>query len=174
MNGCMEQFIYVSSGGTKFYYKDREMKIQHREDGPAIEWASSHKEWWVNGLRVTEVQFNRWRNQLKGECVFIRGNGLKNVKVDKYGDTYYYKYREMQILHREDGPAIEYFSGSKSWWIDGKRHRLDGPAVERVDGYKEWWIEGTQISEEEFKRRVAPCAGKVVVVDGVKYELKAI
>jgi hypothetical protein len=25
------------------------------------------------------------------------------------------------ILHREDGPAVEYFSGDKEWWINGER-----------------------------------------------------
>ena len=33
--------------------------------------------------------------------------------------------------HREDGPAVEYcINGSKEWWLNGKRHREDGPAVE--------------------------------------------
>ena len=29
--------------------------------------------------------------------------------------------------HREDGPAIEYANGDKYWYLNGKRHREDGP-----------------------------------------------
>jgi hypothetical protein len=45
-------------------------------------------------------------------------------------------------LHREDGPAVEYVDGSKSWYKNDKRHRIDGPAVIDVDGEKEWWVNG--------------------------------
>ena len=45
------------------------------------------------------------------------------------------------LIHCEDGPAVELASGTKEWWINGKRHRLDGPAVEYFGG-KEWWIKG--------------------------------
>jgi hypothetical protein len=53
-------------------------------------------------------------------------------------------------LHREDGPAIEYSSGAKEWWINGKYHREDGPAYESSNGYKEWWINGVSLSEQQF------------------------
>jgi len=53
--------------------------------------------------------------------------------------------------HRTDGPAIEYTNGDKSWYIDGKRHRIDGPAIEYVNGYKRWCVDGEEYySEEEF------------------------
>ena len=42
--------------------------------------------------------------------------------------------------HREDGPAIEWANGDKSWWINGQRHREDGPAIEWANGDKEWCI----------------------------------
>ena len=44
---------------------------------------------------------------------------------------------------------IEYTSGSKSWWVDGKLHRLDGPAVEYADGTKSWFIDDKQVSEKQ-------------------------
>lgn len=78
------------------------------------------------------------------------------------------------ILHRDDGPAVEYPSGDVEYWFNGELHRLDGPAViksdhiiwfknglrHRMDGpalelndvrygigfYKEWWVEGEKIS----------------------------
>jgi len=55
-----------------------------------------------------------------------------------YGDISFSK------LHRLDGPAVEWFDGSKEWWINGKRHRLDGPAIEYSNGSKEWWVNGKQ------------------------------
>ena len=45
-------------------------------------------------------------------------------------------------LHRVDGPAVEWPSGTTEWWFNGKRHRIDGPAIETYDGHKEWWIYG--------------------------------
>jgi protein associated with RNAse G/E len=55
-----------------------------------------------------------------------------------------------KILHREDGPAVEYVSGNKAWFVDGKRHRVDGPAVEYADGSKMWFINGKWLTEEQF------------------------
>jgi hypothetical protein len=62
------------------------------------------------------------------------------IKIDGYGDKFYYKDREMSILHREDGPAIEYASGSKYWCINDSLHREDGPAIEHADGSKYWYM----------------------------------
>ena len=45
-------------------------------------------------------------------------------------------------IHREDGPAIEYISGGKEWWLDGKRHRTDGPALVWAEGTKQWFFNG--------------------------------
>ena len=57
-------------------------------------------------------------------------------------ETYWYKEADMKILHRENGPAVEYNNGYKAWYIDGKRHHTDGPAVEYSSGAKEWWLNG--------------------------------
>ena len=46
------------------------------------------------------------------------------------------------VLHREDGPAVEWDNGGKEWFLNGKRHRAAGPAIEYVHGLKEWWIDG--------------------------------
>ena len=58
---------------------------------------------------------------------------------DDYG-VYYYKDASQTILHREDGPAVEYTNGDKFWYWDEKLHREDGPAVEYNDGEKQWWF----------------------------------
>jgi hypothetical protein len=53
-------------------------------------------------------------------------------------------------FHREDGPAVEYADGTKTWLINGEHHREDGPAVEYADGTKTWYINGEILTEEEF------------------------
>jgi hypothetical protein len=66
----------------------------------------------------------------------IKSIQMKNI-IDQDGNKFYYL---NDLLHREDGPAIECSNGDKYWCIDGKYHREDGPAVERADGYKSWWV----------------------------------
>lgn len=101
------------------------------------------------------------------------------IRIDRYGTKYYYADREMTKrnredgpavewsngdkswylngkLHREDGPATEYADGDKEWYLNGKRHREDGPAVEYTDGYKEWRLNGEKLTEEEFNDRMNP------------------
>ena len=74
------QYIHINKYGSAFHYKDKAMKIFHREDGPAIEYnegdkvwylnnqlhredgpavecPNGHKEWWVNGVYCTEEEF---------------------------------------------------------------------------------------------------------------------
>ena len=35
-----------------------------------------------------------------------------------------------------------YLDGSKEWFLNGQRHREDGPAIEWASGYKAWYING--------------------------------
>ena len=69
-----------------------------------------------------------------------------------------------------------YDSGDKFWCLDGKLHREDGPAVEWADGYKSWYLNDKRVTEEEHKKLTskATCSGKVVEIDGIKYELKEV
>ena len=101
------------------------------------------------------------------------------VTVDAVGNTRWYKDAKCKVLHREDGPAIEYADGSKCWyknsqrhrtdgpaaeWADGTTgwyqnghlHRTDGPAIERADGTKHWCINGKQMTEAEFLAATQP------------------
>ena len=64
-------------------------------------------------------------------------------------DKYYYKdgttsskYDGSKVIHRIDGPAVEYANGDKSWYVDGKLHRIDGPAIEYLNGTKYWYMDG--------------------------------
>lgn len=67
---------------------------------------------------------------------------------------FWYK-KGTRIMHRTDGPALEYINGTKFWYQEGKFHRDDGPAVEFYDGTKEWWYHGKRIrcsTNQEFQR----------------------
>jgi hypothetical protein len=78
-------------------------------------------------------------------------------------------------FHREDGPAVEWTSGTKEWFLNGKFHRVDGPAIEYADGSKYWFLNGVEYTEADWFKQTqkvkAPCVGKVVEIDGVKYKL---
>ena len=78
------------------------------------------------------------------------------IEINENGSKFYYKDKQMTILHREDGPAVEYHTGYKSWYINGQSHRLDGPAVEWSDGTKSWFINDRLLTEAEFLKQTAP------------------
>jgi len=59
-----------------------------------------------------------------------------------YGDK---EWRINGLLHRKNGPAIEYVNGDKEWYINNELHRADGPAVEYHDGDKLWFLNGNEI-----------------------------
>jgi len=62
--------------------------------------------------------------------IFIDSMGTKRYK-NAFG-----------LLHRLDGPAIEWTDGGKAWYKNGSRHRLDGPAIISFSGDKIWYQEG--------------------------------
>jgi hypothetical protein len=73
------------------------------------------------------------------------------IEVDKVvtinaGIHYYIKGTD--LLHKEDGPAVQWEHGMKEWWINGKRHRGDGPAIEFPNGDEMWALEGRYYSKE--------------------------
>ena len=76
----------------------------------------------VEGQKVSAIAMNHIK-------IYPNPNGRK-------------EYYSNDLLHREDGPAIEYNDGSKEYWINGIQHREDGPAVEHETGTKEYWIVG--------------------------------
>jgi hypothetical protein len=92
------QYIYINEFGSKYYHKDKEMTIFHREDGPAYENVSGGKEWYLNGKRHRED-----------------GHAVEYVNGSKYWCLNGY-------LHREDGPAIEWSDGDKAWYLNGVKY----------------------------------------------------
>jgi hypothetical protein len=77
-------------------------------------------------------------------------------------------------LHREDGPALEWWTGYKEWYFHGKIHRVDGPAIEYLngkvhredgpavvsgDGYEAWYLDG-QLHREDGPAIIFPNGNK--------------
>ena len=86
-----EYTVRVYDNGNRDWFMNGQL---HREDGPAIEWASGFQSWYRNGKRHREDgPAIEWSSGSKAWCL----NGK---------------------LHREDGPAIEWSSGSKEWWLN--------------------------------------------------------
>lgn len=96
---------------------------------------------------------------------------MKNGRVELDNRTVWFLNDQR---HREDGPAIEFHSGTQEWFLNDQRHRIDGPAVIDIDGDKawyqngnlhredgpaiewdngtnEWHLNGQQVTEEEFE-----------------------
>jgi hypothetical protein len=64
-------------------------------------------------------------------------------------DKYYFsdgttssEHTRPKVLHREDGPAVEYANGARAWYLNGIKHRKDGPAIVHSDESKHWYISG--------------------------------
>ena len=69
-------------------------------------------------------------------------------------------------------------SGSKFWYQNGKRHRTDGPAIEFASGDKSWFIEGKEYTKGEFDAIVnAPKVKELTMSEISKllgYEVKVV
>ena len=70
------------------------------------------------------------------------------IEVDRDGTRKYFN--SAGEIHRDNGPAVEYKSGSKGWFQNGKLHRTGGPAVEWSNGDEEWWIDSVEYSEHDY------------------------
>jgi len=68
-----------------------------------------------------------------------------DIRIDLFRTKHYYVDK---VLHREDGPAIEFANGEKWWYKNGKLHRDDGPAIEDPAGTKCWYKNGKCHREE--------------------------
>jgi len=89
----MKDGLYTNRYGTKIWYLNDK---RHREDGPAVEYASGDKVWYING---------KYHREDGPAIEYAIGN-----------KSWYLNGK----LHREDGPAIEYASGNKYWWLNGR------------------------------------------------------
>ena len=84
------------------------------------------------------------------------------VTVDEEGTTRWYKDAKCKVLHRENGPAVEYAGGTKEWCQNGQLHRTNGPAIEWRDGDKRWYINGKKLTEAESLAATQPAVEMTV------------
>jgi hypothetical protein len=143
-----EYRVTVDNFGTRWYKLGTNQR--HREDGPAVEYPNGTKYWYLNGKLHRE-----------------------DDPAVEYSDGTKYWYLNGEP-HRENGPAIERSDGTKRWYLNGKYHREDGPAVEHSDGTKYWFLNGERLTKQDFLARTNSCNGKVVEIDGKKYQLKEV
>lgn len=136
---------YLENGpkGTeeRWYLGDR----LHREDGPALDLSSGYQEWCLFGNLHREdgpaVIDDR------GELWYYHGKHYSEQQFkDKFplpvkGADGTVKWWLGKLLHRENGPAIEYACGDKMWFYQGSLHRENGPAV-MISGKHEWHHHG--------------------------------
>ena len=66
-----------------------------------------------------------------------------NIIKGIYGE-YWFKHGT-NIEHREAGAARICIDGYKSWYQEDKRHREVGPAVIYYNGSKGYWIDGEPV-----------------------------
>jgi len=69
-------------------------------------------------------------------------------ETDGYGNKKWFNSKGE--YHREDGPACEYCSGDKHWYINDERHREDGPAIELDNGDKWWYLNGKSYTQTKW------------------------
>ena len=74
--------------------------------------------------------------------------------VDEDGPKTWY---QNNLLHREDGPAVEHPDGTKVWYQNNQLHRTDGPAVEYADGVNLWFLKDVEHDFNEWLERVDTC-----------------
>jgi hypothetical protein len=160
-----ETYTKVKKGFT-FYYKDPEMKILHRTDGPAIEHEKGFEEsWYLDGVphRDGGPAFTiKKRKGVRGYSCWYK-HGLQHrddgpAEITEFSESYY----KDGFLHREDGPAIKR-DGSEEWCLNGERHRKDGPAIVyyNEEQLNRWFLEG----EEYMKLNES----EIVEFNGVKF-----
>ena len=64
----------------------------------------------------------------------------------------------------------------KEWYLNDQRHREDGPAVEYADGSKSWYLNGTEYTEAKWKAKLNPVKELSVkeISDLLGYEVKVV
>ena len=101
-------------------------------------------------VTVDAMGNTRWHKDAKCE-ILHRENGPAIEWADGSKE-----WLQNNQLHRENGPAVEHISGAKWWYKDGQLHRENGPAIEYADGSKSWWINDKRLTKAEFLKATQP------------------
>ena len=137
----MDEFE-IDEYGNKYWYRDGE---QHRDDGPAVEYADGRKEWFHKNKRHREdgpaIEWNDGCSIWYYKGIFVGMGGKPDPAL----------WAKLTSKDAGGGPlrlngCIVDLGGSKYWFKDDQYHREDGPAIEWPSGVKSWWFNGTQLS----------------------------
>jgi len=82
----------------------------------------------------------------------MKTNKIQYIEIHSNGNKYYYSDKKLTKLHREDGPAVVCWDGTKKWFINNNLHREDGPAVVWSGGRESWYLNNINVSQEEHAR----------------------
>lgn len=116
--------VEVTDGSYAYYRRG----VLHREGGPAVHLADLATsgpcvpDWEAGHLYLYARLYELVPPSRHQACTHWYSNGL---------------------LHRVDGPAVEYASGAYEHHVDGLLHREDGPAVDDGHGSCAWYIDDT-------------------------------
>lgn len=86
-----------------------------------------------------------YKDRVSGKTLYVQR--LKYHQNTDNNSIRYFKDKEMKIIHREDGPAIEYDNGTKVYYQNNKYHRLDGPAITGVR-FEAWYVDGIHMNND--------------------------
>lgn len=156
----MNKYYIKKKDNKILYFKDPEMTVLHREDGPAVESFNGDKEYWYLGRHFSNIKNDsQWKftmlyYALRKDPDTIITHHFDDMMIERYniticnigGNISWFKNDKR---HRLDGPAVEDTDGDKEWWQNGKRHRLDGPAIERGNGNKYYYYQDEKFPDIE-------------------------
>ena len=78
----------------------------------------------------------------------------------------------MNKVKYDEGSGVPDRYGTKHWYVNGLRHRLDGPACEYASGNKSWFIDGEP--PIEIKDQDMIVKEKIIINNNVGLVLKYI
>jgi hypothetical protein len=96
---------------------------------------------------------------------------MKNgLIINENGTKCYYL---NDLLHREDGPAVEWTDGYKAWLINGEHHREDGPAIEweNGNGKLEYFLNDEKYSKQDYWKEIKKRKSLGYILSNIKKEL---
>jgi len=70
--------VRVYDNGTKIWHLDGKL---NNEDGPAVEFADGNKHWYLDGIKMTEEEFNLKTKSCTGKIVEIDGKKYRLIEV---------------------------------------------------------------------------------------------
>lgn len=81
-------------------------------------------------------------------------------QVDNDLAIYYYFDDKCSVLHKIDGPAIQFKTGEVHYFVQGMRHNIAGPAVS-FNEFHQYWINDVQYSLEDFNAKILKLQKKI-------------